>query len=98
MIGKQLMLGLVFSGALAMTASAADVVIRVAPPRAVVERRGPRPSRDHVWIGGYQRWDGNRYAWAPGRWEQPPRRHAHWVASRWVHRGGGWVLMEGHWR
>ena len=70
------------------------VVIRVAPPRAVVEGGVLRQSRNHVWIGGFQRWDGNRYVWAPGRWEQPPRRHAHWVAPRWVHRGGGWVLRR----
>ena len=38
------------------------------------------------------------YVWAPGRWERPPRVHAVWVRHRWVHRNGGWVLVEGHWR
>jgi hypothetical protein len=91
------LIGLVFAGALAFSAGAAEIVVRVAPPRVVVERRSPPPSRDHVWVSGYQRWDGNGYGWSPGRWEQPPRRHAHWVAHHWVRRHGGWVLVEGHW-
>jgi len=28
----------------------------------------------------------------------PPRPHARWVAHRWVHRHGGYVMVEGHWR
>ena len=96
MILKRL-IGLVFAGALAFTAAAADVVIRIAPPRAVIERRAPQPRGHYVWVSGYHRWDGNAYAWSPGRWEQPPRPRAHWVAHRWVRRGGGWVLVDGHW-
>jgi hypothetical protein len=91
-------LGLVFVGALAFSATAAEVVVRVAPPHVVVERRGPPPSHNHVWVSGYHRWDGNAYAWSPGRWEQPPRPHGRWVPHHWVRRGGGWVLVEGHWR
>jgi hypothetical protein len=90
-------IGLVFAGALAFSAVAADVVVRIAPPRMVVERRGPRPSRNHVWISGYHNWDGQHYMWVSGRWEQPPREHARWVAHHWVHRNGGYVLVEGHW-
>ena len=93
------LLGLVFAGALAFSAGAADIVIRLAPPRAVVERRPPAPSRNHVWTRGYQRWNGNAYAWTPGRWEQPPRPRARWVAHHYVHqRNGGYVLVEGHWQ
>jgi hypothetical protein len=90
-------IGLIFAGGLAFSAMAADIVVSVRPPHAVIERRGPPPSSNHVWIGGYHRWDGNAYAWTPGRWEQPPRPHVRWVAHRWVHRHGGWVLVEGHW-
>lgn len=97
MISKRL-IGLVFAGAMVFSAAAADVVVRIAPPRIVVEKRGPPPSRTHVWISGYQRWDGNAYGWAPGRWEQPPRPGARWVAHRWSHRRGGYVLVEGRWR
>src|ERR1035441_8798075 len=40
-------IGLVFAGALAFSAMAAEIVIRVAPPRMVVERRG-RAARRHL--------------------------------------------------
>jgi hypothetical protein len=97
MVFKRL-IGLVFAGAMTFSAVAADIVVRIAPPRIVIEKRPPAPSRNHVWISGYQRWDGNAYAWTPGRWEQPPRPGAHWVAHRWNHQKDGWVLVEGHWR
>ena len=83
---------------LALGASAAEVFVRIAPPAPIVERRGPPPGAGYVWITGYHRWDGNAYVWTPGRWEVPPRRHAHWVAHHWVHRRGGWVFVEGRWR
>ena len=92
------LIGLVFVGALAFTAASAEVVIKLRPPVAVVETRGAPPSSTHVWVSGYQRWDGNAYAWSPGRWEQPPRPHARWVAHHYVHRNGGYVLVEGRWK
>jgi hypothetical protein len=92
------LIGLVFAGALAFSAFGGDLVIRLRPPIAIHETRGPRPSRDHVWVSGYHRYDGNAYAWTPGRWEQPPRPHARWVAHHYVHQRGGYVLVEGHWR
>jgi hypothetical protein len=91
-------IGLVFAGALAFSAVAADIVVRISPPRIVVEKRGHPPNRNDVWIQGYQNWNGEHYVWTPGRWEQPPRPHARWVAHRWVHRNHGYVLIEGHWR
>jgi hypothetical protein len=97
MVLKRL-IGLVFAGALAFSAAAADVVVRIRPPHAVSERRTRPPSRNHVWVSGYHRWDGNGYAWTPGRWEQRPRPRAHWVKHHWIHQRGGWVLVEGHWR
>ena len=75
-----------------------EVIVKVRPPRAVVEHRIAAPSHRHVWIAGYHRWDGHAYVWVPGRWDVPPRPHARWVAHRWVHRHGGYVLVEGHWR
>jgi len=92
------LIGLVFAGGLAFSAAMAEVVVRVAPPVAVVETRGMAPGPGYVWINGYHRWDGNAYAWNAGRWELPPRRHARWVAHRWVHRRGGYVMVEGRWR
>jgi len=76
----------------------AEVIVRVGPPRPLVERRPVRPGRDFVWIAGYHRWDGRAFVWVPGRWERPPRRHAAWVPYHWVHRHRGWVLVGGRWR
>ncbi|HLK69812.1 MAG TPA: YXWGXW repeat-containing protein [Bryobacteraceae bacterium] len=98
-IASKKFIGLVFAGVLAgSSAMAAEVIIRVAPPRPIVETRVVRPGPGYIWIGGYHRWDGGRYVWVPGRWELPPRAHAHWVAHRYVHRNGGWVFVEGRWR
>ena len=94
---KRFLTGLILAGGLAMTASA-DVVIRVGPPRAIVERRGPPPGAGYVWVQGYHRWDGERHVWVEGRWDRPPHPHARWEAHRWAKRRGGWVLIEGHWR
>jgi YXWGXW repeat-containing protein len=79
-------------------ASYAQVVIRIGPPPVIVEHPGPPPERGFIWIGGYHRWDGERYVWVPGHYERPPHPGAHWVAHKYVRRGGGWVLVEGHWR
>jgi hypothetical protein len=80
------------------SAQAEEVIVHVRPPRPIVETRVVSPGPGYVWIGGYHRWDGRAYVWAPGRWERPPRAHARWVRHRWVHRHGGWVLVEGRWR
>jgi len=93
----QRVIGVVFVGTLALGAFAAEVVIQVAPPR-YVEHRERMPGPGYVWINGYQNWNGSGYVVVPGRWEMPPRRHARWVAHRWVHRRGGYVMVEGHWR
>jgi hypothetical protein len=82
----------------ALSTVQAEVVIKLRPPIAIHEERVVRPSPRHVWVGGYHRWDGNAYVWERGRWEEPPRRHAVWVAPRYVHRRDGYVFIEGHWR
>ena len=79
-------------------AHAAEIVVKVKPPAAIVEHRSARPSPKHVWVGGYHKWDGRAYAWEPGRWEVPPREHAVWVAPKWEHRHDGYAFVEGHWR
>ena len=49
---------LALAGMLAMgSAMAADVVVRVGPPRPLVEHRGPPPGREYVWVNGYHRYD-----------------------------------------
>jgi hypothetical protein len=95
---RKRLIGIVFAGALAFSAAAADVVIRLRPPIAIVEHRGAPPSRDHVWVNGYHRWDGNAYVWTAGSWQMPPQPHQRWVAHHYVRRNGGYVLVDGRWR
>jgi len=95
---RKTLMRLALTGVLAVSAFAADVIVRVAPPRPVIETRGPAPGRGHVWVSGYHRYDGRGYVWVPGHWVVPPAPHRRWVEHRWVKRHGGWVLVEGHWR
>jgi hypothetical protein len=95
---KKSILAVLLALTLLPVASFAQVRIVVAPPPPIVERRPPPPERGFVWIDGYHRWEGGRYVWTQGRWDRPPRPGAHWVAHRWVHRHGEWVLVEGRWR
>ena len=95
---RKALLACVFATGLTTLASAADIVVRVRPPHAQVERRPVRPSREHVWTPGYHRWEGNAYVWTPGAWVAPPRPRAHWVSAHWARRGHEWVFVEGHWR
>jgi hypothetical protein len=92
------LIGLVFATALTFSAADAEVVVRIAPPAAIVETRGVAPGPGYFWTAGYHRWDGNAYVWVPGTWVLPPRPGARWVAHRWVRRHGGWVFVEGRWR
>src|SRR6266705_5446400 len=73
------------------------VYVRTAPPTAVVEVEGVAPGPEHVWIHGYHRWEGNAYAWTPGRWERRPHAGAVWVHGEWRHHANGWYWVEGHW-
>jgi hypothetical protein len=95
---RNLILTALFGAALAVVPAHAEIVIKLRPPISIREHRAPRPSRNHVWVSGYHRWDGNAYSWQAGRWEQPPRARARWVAPRYTHRRDGYVYTEGHWR
>ena len=95
---RNLILTALFGAALAVVPAHAEIVIKLRPPINIREHRAPRPSRNHVWVSGYHRWDGNAYSWQAGRWEQPPRARARWVAPRYTHRRDGYVYTEGHWR
>src|SRR5580765_1811689 len=97
MFRKAFLTGIV-AGLLPLGAFAADVVVRIAPPRALHERRVPPPGAGYVWTPGYHRWDGRAYGWVPGTWVRPPHRRSHWVAPQWRRRGHEWVFVEGHWR
>lgn len=72
--------------------------VRVRPPRAQVEIRTSAPGRGHVWIDGYQSWDGDRYRWVPGRWEMAPSGNRKWAKGRWRSHRGQWYWVDGRWR
>ena len=95
---RKLLLATLFAGSLSFSAFAADVYVRIGPPRPLVDRRPVAPGRGYIWAPGYHRWDGRAYVWSPGQWMLPPHRHARWVPAHWVHRRGGWVFVEGYWR
>ena len=83
----------------AVVSAAQTTVIRIAPPPPVrVGVVGVAPGPGYVWIGGYQRWNGNGYVWVPGRWVRPPRAGVIWVSPRYVNSGGTWVFHKGYWR
>ncbi len=95
---RKLLLAVTSVVLLGASAVYAEVVVRVAPPAAIVETRPAAPGAGYVWVPGYHQWDGARYNWTAGTWVQAPHPGARWVAHRWVRRHGGWVLVEGHWR
>jgi hypothetical protein len=95
---RQTLIAFAFAAALTFSASAEEVIVRVAPPARIVETRPVAPGRGYVWVDGCHRWNGAAYVWVPGRWELPPRPRARWVAAHWVHRHGGYVFVEGRWR
>jgi len=68
-----------------------------APPPVRVEVRPYRPSRNHVWIGGYWDRQDDRWAWAPGRWEEPGQRGSRWVRPQYRREYGSYRYEPGHW-
>ncbi len=83
---------------LAVGTMAAEVVVKVAPPAAVVETRPASPGEGYVYTNGYHRWDGDKYVWVSGEWRKPPHSNARWVEHKWEHRKNGYVFVEGHWK
>ena len=63
------------------------------PAETVVVSPGPR----YVWQPGYWSWQG-RWVWIRGAWVIRPHSGAAWVPGHWVHRGHGYVWVNGFWR
>ena len=68
-----------------------------APPPPRVEIRAYRPSRNYVWIAGYWDRQDDRWAWAPGRWEEPGQPGSQWVRPRYQREDGAYRYEPGHW-
>jgi hypothetical protein len=72
-------------------------VVTAPPPAPMVESYGPPPVVGSVWISGFWRWGGGRYAWVPGYWHAP-RPGYYWQPHRWAPAGPGWRMAPGYWR
>jgi hypothetical protein len=81
---------------LPVVASAADVVVRVAPPEPRHEVV-PAARRGYEWAPGYWNWNGRRYVWMRGHWERVRKGYA-WHHPEWRQDERGWVLDRGGWR
>lgn len=80
-------------------ASAAEIIVGVAPPAPMVETAPPAPVAPGYWMWrpGFWRWNGVRYVWIRGRYVHPPYYGAIWVPGHWDARPRGWVWIPGHW-
>lgn len=78
-----------------------SVSIRMAqdgPPPLREEIRTERPGRGtHVWIDGYWDRQDDRWAWAPGHWEEPERPGSSWVKPQYRKERGATRYEPGHW-
>lgn len=68
-----------------------------APPPPRMEHRMARPSMNHVWIKGYWDRQDDRWAWAPGRWEEPSQQGSHWIKPRYRRESGAYRYEPGRW-
>ncbi len=96
-----LTLGMAVQAGTARAAELGIIIAPGAPPPARVETVPPPPPGPPgrvIWVNGRWNWDGHAWAWIPGHYVEPPRRHARWVEGHWRRQPGGWIWVEGHWR
>lgn len=76
---------------------APPVIVTVAPPAPRIEVMPPPPSPNHVWIGGYWRWELGQHVWVSGHWDV--RRDGYfWAPGHWYRSGNGWAFAGGAWQ
>jgi hypothetical protein len=75
----------------------AETVISEAPPATPQEVIVASPGPGYYWVPGYWSWQG-RWVWVRGAWAIRPHPRAVYIPGRWVHRGHGYVWINGHWR
>ena len=75
------------------------IIAPTPPPAPRVETPPPPPGPRMVWTPGHWSWERDKatYVWMGGKYMEPPREHAAWVAGRWMQRPNGWIWEEGRW-
>jgi hypothetical protein len=81
-------------GSIALPAGA-EIIVRVAPPEARMERV-PEARSGRVWVAGHWEWRGNRHHWVKGKWIR--ERHGYvYNQPNWTERDGRWHMSQGNW-
>lgn len=91
-------LGLTLAAACSTNPPPGRVYVVDGPPPRRVEFIPLAPGPRYVWVAGYWRRAGSRWAWTGGRYVLPPARYRGWVPGGWRHGRRGWYYVEGHWR
>ena len=95
---KKLLIAAMVAGALgsvAVSASAREIVIRVAPPELRVETV-PAARRGYQWAPGYWNWSGRRHVWVKGNWMRDRPGYMYHQPA-WEQREGNWHIQRGNW-
>ena len=97
MLIRKIFLGAAFVVAAAMNpaATAAEIVVGIAPPPLRVEVV-PAPRAGNVWVAGHWGWRDGRHVWIEGHWIKE-RTGYHWNSAHWDQRNGRWYLVDGRW-
>ena len=67
------------------------------PPQPLLEPQGAPSSPGMVWVDGYWHWNGVKYLWIPGHWENPPPGRV-WSPPMYSVVDGRYVYHAGRWR
>ncbi len=74
----------------------AGPVVAAQPPAPLVEEAPAEPFSDALWVSGFWRWGGMRYAWVHGYYVRP-RPGLFWYPGGWMTHGDGFVWFGGRW-
>jgi hypothetical protein len=79
--------------ATASSAPARGIVVNGPPPAPIAEVRSAPPSATASWVSGYWHWEGARYVWIPGHWENAPPG-SQWYAPKYSQNADGRFFYE----
>lgn len=95
---KKLLIAAMLAGSLgsvAVTSSAAVVIVRDAPPAERAER-APQPRRGYLWVPGHWDWKYDNHVWTRGHWLKARAGYVY-QAPAWEQRDGRWHMSHGAW-